>query len=392
MDFGFTPEQEAFRIEVREFIKGKLPEDWARNFWRYAFDFYSHLDKAGPVARMVSEELGAKGWLSIPWPEEYGGQQGSYIDQLILAEELIDQHCPGLDIFMCMIAPVLLEFGTEEQKKHHLAGMRSGVLFWCECLSEPGSGSDLASLQTSAREEDDHYVINGQKVWTSAAHGADWGFVLVRTDPDQPKHRGLSVFLVDMKTPGVSVRPLINAAGDHEFNEIFFDDVVVPRENLLGKKNGGWYVTMRVLDFERSIAVPFYAEARRYLQDLMEYTKQAGSLNPALRCRISQSLSECEVGRLLAYRAASLIDKGLPFSIEAALCKLYNSELNKRIAALGMEIVGPYGGLVEGSNWVAMGGQAAWRYIRSLGNTLEMGSSEVDRIILAQRGLGLPRE
>lgn len=391
MDFGFTTEQEAFRIEVREFITEKLPEDWTRNYWRYTFDFYSHLEEAGFVARMISKELGAKGWLSIPWPKEYGGQQGSYIDQLILTEELVNQHSPGLDIFMCMTAPVLLEFGTEEQKRQHLAIMRSGK-FGCECLSEPGYGSDLASLQTSAREEGDHYVINGQKVWTSGAHGADWGFVLVRTDPDQPMHKGLSAFLIDMKTPGIAIRPLINATGDHEFNEVFFDGVMVPKENLLGEKNKGWYVTMRLLDFERAIGVPFYAEARRYLEDLIEYAKQNGALNPGLRGRISQLLCECEVGRFFAYRAASLADKRLPFSIEAALCKLYNSELNKRVAALGMEILGLYGGLIEGSKWVAMGGQAAWRYIRSLGNTLEAGSSEIDRTVLAQKGLGLPRE
>ena len=391
MDLRFTPKQEAFRIEAREFITRKLPKDWVRTQWRYVFDLYGHSDEALAVARTMSIELGNKGWLSIPWPKEYGGRQGSYIDQLILAEELIAQHCPGLEIFACMIAPVLLEFGTEEQKKQHLAGIASGASYWCECLSEPNAGSDLASLQTSAREKDDHYVLNGQKVWTSAAHIADWSYVLARTDPDLPKHRGLSVFLVDMKTPGVSVRPLINATGDHEFNEVFFDDVLLPKESLLGGKNNGWSVTMRMLDFERAIAIPMYAEARSYLGELIEYARQTGSLNPTLRCRVSWLLSECEVAQLFIYRAASMADKGLNFSIEAAMAKVYSLELNQRVAALGMEIVGPYSGLVEGSKWAAMGGRAPWRYLRSLGNSLEMGSSEVDRIIIAQRGLRLPR-
>ncbi len=175
MDFAFTREQGIFRTEVREFIKERLPKDWALNYWRYAFDFYSYVDVAGPVARMMSRELGNKGWLSIPWPKEYGGQEGSYIDQFIIAEELAAQHSPGIEIFGSLISAVLLEFGTDEQKKLHLAGIRNGTSYWCECLSEPNAGSDLASLQTFAREEEDHYVLNGQKVWTSAAHIADWG-------------------------------------------------------------------------------------------------------------------------------------------------------------------------------------------------------------------------
>lgn len=392
MDCGFTPEQEAFRLEVREFIRGKLPEDWEESHWKYGFDFYSELDELGPTARMMSKELGAKGWLSIPWPKQYGGQEGSYIDQLILAEELAAQHCPGLEIFGAVIAPVLLEYGTEEQKKKFLSGIRAGTEFWCESLSEPDAGSDLASLKTLALPQGDQYVINGQKVWTSGAHGADRIFLLARTDPTSVKHRGLGAFLVDVKTPGITISPLINAVGEHEFNEIFFDDVRVPQEDLLGDGTNGWRVTMRLLDYERTFCVPFYAEAEHYLESLVEYARQSGCLCPALRERTAHLLAECKAARLLTYRAASLADKGLPFSIEAAMSKVFGSELNQRVATLGMEIVGPHSGLLEGSKWAALDGQPAWRYLRSLGNTLEMGTSEVDRIVLAQRGLELPRE
>lgn len=392
MDFGFTPKQEAFRLEVRGFIRGKLPEDWEHSHWKYGFDFYSDLDELGPVARMMSKELGTKGWLSIPWPKQYGGQEGLYIDQLILAEELAAQHCPGLEIFGAVIAPVLLEYGTEEQKKKFLPGISAGTEFWCESLSEPDAGSDLASLKTLALPQGDHYVINGQKVWTSGAHGADRMFLLARTDPNSLKHRGLGAFLVNVKTPGITVSPLINAVGEHEFNEVFFDDVRVPQEDLLGDGSSGWRVTMRLLDYERTFCVPFYAEAKHYLDSLIEYARQSGCLPPALRERTAQLLAECKAAQFLTYRAAYLADKGLPFSIEAAMSKVFGSELNQRVASLGMEIVGPHSGLLEGSKWAAMDGQSAWRYLRSLGNTLEMGTSEIDRIVLAQRGLGLPRE
>ncbi|MBE0480846.1 MAG: hypothetical protein IBX68_07695 [Dehalococcoidia bacterium] len=229
-------------------------------------------------------------------------------------------------------------------------------------------------------------------MWTSGAHGADRLFLLARTDPRSVKHHGLGAFLVDIKTPGITVRPLINAVGEHEFNEIFFDDVEVPEEDLLGDNSSGWRITLRLLDYERTLCVPFYAEARYYLENLIGYARQAGCLNAALRERTARLLAECKAAELLTYRAASLADKRLPFSIESAMSKVYGSELNQRVAALGMEIVGPHSGLLEGSRCAAMDGQAAWRYLRSLGNTLEMGTSEIDRNVLAQRGLGLPRE
>jgi len=388
MEFEFTQEQEAFRSEVRQFIKSELPSELK---WRnYYFDFYSHDDEVGNFTREMSLKLGAKGWLSLTWPKKYGGQGASPILQLILQEELEYNHCPGIDIFgVTMIAPTMLKFASEEQKEEHLPGIAKGEVFWCEALSEPDAGSDLASLKTVAREEDSTFVINGQKVWTSGAHQADWAILLARTSQELPKHRGLSFFLVDMKTPGISVNPLINMANNHEFNEVFFEDVRVPKKNMVGDKNKGWYVVMTLLAFERW-SIPFYAIAHRYLEDVINYVKQRKPLNPALRYRLSELLIECEVGRLLHYRIAWMQKSREAPDYEAAAVKVYTLELNQRVAAASMEVLGLYGILTKGSKWAYLDGEAAWNYLRCIGNSLEMGSSEVDRNIIAMRGLGLP--
>jgi alkylation response protein AidB-like acyl-CoA dehydrogenase len=328
----------------------------------------------------------------LSWPEKYGGKNASPLYQLILAEELERYRCPGYDIFgVGMIAPTLIQFGSEEQKREHLPGIAGGEVIWCECLSEPDSGSDLGSLKTLAVEDGDYFVINGQKVWTSGAHGADWCILLVRTDRELPKHKGLGLFLVDMKMPGVSTRPIINATGDHEFNEVFFDEVRVPRRNLVGGKTDGWKFIMGLLSYERSTAVPFYVVARRYFEDILQYARQMKGLSSKAKQRISELAIECELAKLLAYRAAWMQGKRIPFDPEAAEAKLYATELNQRIAAFGMEFLGLYGSLTEGSKWAVMDGRAAWYCLRSIGNTLEAGSSEVDRDIVAARGLGLPR-
>jgi alkylation response protein AidB-like acyl-CoA dehydrogenase len=390
MDFAFSQEQQAFRGEVRQSIKEELPAGW--RWQRYGFDFYSHYDEVGSFARAMARKLGAKGWLSLTWPEEYGGRGASPIFQLILAEELEHHRCPGMDIFgVGMIAPTLIHFASDEQNREHLPGISKGEIFWCECLSEPGAGSDLASLKTQATEDNDCFVINGQKVWTSAAHEADWCIVLARTSQEPPKHKGLSLFLVDMKTPGITVRPIVNMAGDHEFNEVFFDGVRVPKRNVVGGENKGWYVIMGLLNFERASAVPLYAVALRYIEDLLQYARQAKSPRPVLRHRLSELVIQCEIARQLTYRVAWMQEKGMPFDTEAATVKLFSAELSQRLSALGMEVLGLHGSLSEGSKWTPLDGRPSWYYLRSIGNTLEMGTSEIDRDIIAARGLGLPR-
>jgi len=389
MDFEFTQEEEAFRGEVCKFIEKEYSPEW-RECIRGFFEAASASDEEWEFIRAMARKLGANGWLSLAWPDKYGGR-GSPFLQLIFIEELGYSGCPGWDVFgVGMLAPILIAFGSEEQKEKFLPGIAKGEVFWCECLSEPNAGSDLASLQTRAVEKEDHFLINGQKVWTSQAHRADWVMVLARTDPQQPKHRGLSFFLVDMKTPGITVNPVINMLGHHEFNEVFFDDVQVPKENLLGGQNQGWRVIMALLDFERS-CIPVFAIARRNLDDILGYARERKSLNSVLRNRLAELIVECEVGRLIHYRVVWMQSKGITLNYESAMNKLYTLELAQRVPLAGMQVLGNYGGLLPGSKWAPLNGQLPLHYLRSIGYTLEMGTSEIDRDIIALRGLGLPR-
>ena len=390
MNFEFTQEEEAFRGEVRKFIEKEYSTEWRERVRGFMDSYSGTSDKEWEFVRAMAGELGARGWLSLAWPEKYGGR-GSPFLQYILTEELGYSGCPGWDHFgVGMLAPTLINLGTEEQKERFLPGIAKGETFWCECLSEPNAGSDLASLQTRAVEKDDHFFINGQKTWTSAAHRADWAIVLARTDPQQPKHKGLSFFLVDMKTPGITVNPIANMAGHHEFNEVFFDDVQVPKENLVGGENQGWRVIMALLDFER-FCIPVFAIARRNLEDILNYTRERKPINSVLRNRLAELIVECEVGRLIHCRVVWMHSKGIIPNYEAAMNKLYTLELAQRVALAGMQVLGSYGGLLPGVKWAPLGGRLPLIYLRSIGYTLEMGTSEIDRDIIALRGLGLPR-
>jgi alkylation response protein AidB-like acyl-CoA dehydrogenase len=223
LDFAFTPEMEAFRKEVSDFLDKEAPQDWQKK--KVSFFDMSGQDNWIAIHRDMSQKLGDKGWLSLHWPKEYGGRELSPFYRLILREELAKHHCPGYhSLSVDFVGPAILNKGSELLKKRHLPGIASGKVMWCEGLSEPGHGSDLASIETFAKEDDDSYVVNGQKIWTTYAHFADWMFVLARTDRQvQPNYRGLTFFLVDMKTPGITVNPIINMAGHHDFNEVFFD-------------------------------------------------------------------------------------------------------------------------------------------------------------------------
>jgi alkylation response protein AidB-like acyl-CoA dehydrogenase len=288
------------------------------------------------------------------------------------------------------LAPSLIRFGSEEQKKKHLPGIARGEVYWCELLSEPDSGSDLASLKTQATEEGNYYVINGQKTWNSGAHLSDWGFVLVRTDPNLARHRGLSYFLVDMKDPGITVNPILNMLGEYDFSEVFFDGVRVPKENLVGDKNQGWYVTMATLDLER-IALMFYPSVRGYLEHLLHYIKQTQRpFNPVLRNRLAELLAECEMARFIHYRALWMMEKGSLPTYEAAMDKLYNSELAQRAAEFGMQVLGSYGGLLPGSKFACLNGWPSFYYLDTAPYSIMAGTSEIDRNVLALRGLDLP--
>jgi alkylation response protein AidB-like acyl-CoA dehydrogenase len=391
MDYRFTPEQEAFRTEIQQFLRAELPEDALEHEEGIGVS-----DEAWEFGRQFQKKLAARGWLVPHWPKQYGGNDMGIMEQVIMREEMAYARSPLPDIFgVNMLGPILMLYGTDEQKRQHLSGIASAEVMWCQGYSEPGSGSDLASLQTKAVRDGDDYVINGQKIWTSNAHRADWMFVLVRTDPEAPKHKGISFLLTPTKVPGFSTRPLINLAGQHGFNEVFFEDVHVPRQNLVGEENRGWYVGAALLDFERS-GIGQAAGSKRNLEDLVEYVRGAGNgangFNETARNKLAELAIECEVGRYLAYRVASIQARGEVPNAESSMAKGYLSELTQRVAATGVNIMGLSGQVRgESKRWAKLRGGFTMAYMATLGQTIAGGTSEIQRNIIAQRGLGLSR-
>jgi alkylation response protein AidB-like acyl-CoA dehydrogenase len=390
VEFAFTPEEEAFRQEVAAFLEKETPPEYREKRLTF-FDMASQKDWI-VVHRRMAEKLGEKGWLSRHWPKEYGGQDKSPFCRLILREELSRYHSPGYDSIGCgIVAPALMLKGSDEQKIRHLPGIASGKVMWCETLSEPNHGSDLAAIDVFAKEDGDSYVVNGQKIWTTNGHFADWNALVARTDREvTPNYRGITFFLVDMKTPGITVNPIVNMAGHHEFNEVFFEDVRIPKENIVGGLNRGFYVVMSLLDYERT-ADPVYAIAGTYLGDLAEYAREHDLLDAVTRNRLAQLTAECEVARLLHYRVTWMQSRGEVPNYESAMSKMYGFELHQRVSEFGMELLGQYSQLAEGSERVPMHGRIPSCYLRSFGHSMEQGTSEVDRDVIAQRGLGLPR-
>jgi alkylation response protein AidB-like acyl-CoA dehydrogenase len=267
---------------------------------------------------------------------------------------------------------------------------------WCQGYSEPGAGSDLASLQTKAVSDGDDYVVNGSKIWTSNAHHADWMLLLARTDQDAPKHRGITFLMMDMKAPGVSITPIINMAGIHGFNQVFFDNVRVPKRNLVGEENRGWYVGATLLDFERS-GVQYSAVARRTLEDLVRFAKETKpdgttlSRDPVVRNRLADMAIEIEVSRMIAYHIGWMQSQGHVPNKEASVCKLFSTEMQQRLAETGIRMLGLYGQLAPGSKWAPLKGRVERTFLTSHSATLASGTSEIQRNIIATRGLGLPR-
>jgi alkylation response protein AidB-like acyl-CoA dehydrogenase len=390
MDFAFTPEMQAFRREVSDFLEKEAPKDWRDKKVTF-FDSSGQPDWI-KIHRDMAQKLGAKGWISIHWPREYGGQGVSPLYRLILREELCRYHSPGYDsIGAGIVAPAVMLKGTEEQKKRFLPGIASGTQIWCETLSEPGHGSDLANIDVFAREDGDSFVVNGQKIWTTNGHFADWNALLARTDREvTPRHRGITLFAVDMKTPGITVKPIINMAGHHEFNEVFLDDVRVPKDNIIGGKNQGFYVVMSLLDYERTTD-PVYAIAGTLLGDIAEYALENGLLTPVLKSRLAELSADCEVARLFHYNVTWMQGQGKVPNYESAMSKLYSFELHQRLTEFGMQVLGQYSQLAEDSYLAPLYGRVTSCYLRAFGHSLEQGTSEIDRDVIAQRGLGLPR-
>jgi alkylation response protein AidB-like acyl-CoA dehydrogenase len=390
VEFKFTAEDEEFRGELRAFMKAELPDTW-EGAGRYPED--DDWDLNQDIRRKMAE----KGWLTMHWPVEYGGQKASPVKSAIFNEEIAYMRAPGRDIFgVRMLGPTLMIHGTEEQKRTHLTPVARGEVQWCQGYSEPESGSDLASLSTRAVRDGDDLVINGAKVWTTLAHRADWIMLLTRTDPDAPKHRGISFVLLDMKTPGVSVRPIINMAGGHEFNQVTFDNVRVPRANVVGEEDRGWYVAVTLLDFERS-GIDYSASARRILDDTREFateTKRNGQPLmeiPWVRNLMADRYIDCEVARLMAYNVAYMQSQDLIPTKEASMSKVFGSETVQRVTEASMDILGMYGTLSREEKWAPLNGRVQENWMNAFAGTIAAGTSEIQRNIIAGRGLGLPR-
>ncbi|HWO93791.1 MAG TPA: acyl-CoA dehydrogenase family protein [Dehalococcoidia bacterium] len=399
MEFRDNAEEASFRGEVRRFIEANMPKGGLSPEFaeRTQFGEGNGSPEEEAFLERWKEALRERGWVAPHWPKEYGGAGMSVSEQFVFNEEMAEARAPAVGgMGVQMIGPILIMYGSEEQKKQHLPGITSGKVWWCQGYSEPGSGSDLASLQTRAVRDGDDYVINGQKIWTSGAHRADWMFMLARTDPDAPKHRGISMFLLDMKSPGISVRPLVNMANDHGFNEVFFDSVRVPARNMVGEENRAWYIGATLLDFERS-NIRAAIQLRHTIDDLVRYVKdgeaKTGQVNvtPSIRAELADRLVEAEVARLICYRIISMQKRGAVPNYEASVNKLFYSEASQRAAQTGMHIIGLYGALHRDPKWAPLRGRLAHAYMTSVSGTIAAGTSEIQRNVIATRGLGLPR-
>ena len=389
MDFRFEPEEEAFREEIRTFVRAELPTE-------FAAPAYNDREDAPPeqreMARAFQQKLADKRWLTLAWPVEHGGLGAGPMQQLVYNEEMSALRAPGFGgMGVAMVGPTLMLHGTDEQRARFLKPIAQGALQWCQGFSEPGAGSDLASLQTKAVRDGDDFVVNGQKIWTSGAHRADYCILLARTDPEAPKHKGISYFIMDMKSPGITIAPLTNMLGSSSFNQLFLDNVRIPRENLVGELNRGWYVATTTLDFERS-GIQRIVFAESLLKDLVVYMASRRPVRAAIRHRLADLAIEFAVGRLLSYRVAWMQGRGLVPNSEASIAKLYSTELQSRFSVAALSMLGLDGVVMRGSPHAALDGRLTSYYLAAVSYTIAAGTSEVQRNIIAQRGLGLPRD
>jgi len=388
MDFGFTEEQDQFRKEVQLFLKSEIETRSITT--RSNYFFYSN--------KTFSRKFAEKGWIGLTWPKQYGGRGRSYVDRAILMEECLKVQTPLGFHFLGdrQVGPALIHFGTQEQKAKFLPQILNAEISFCLLFSEPDAGSDLVSVRTSAIKDGDNYILNGQKVWTSWGHQADFGWLLARTDSDTPKkHQGLSEFIMDMHSPGVTIQPIINIVGEHHFNEVFFDDVRVPKANLVGQENRGFYQIMEQMDYERAgferlmQNYPLYNRLLQYVKETHRNGAPLG-LDPLVRDQIAKLEIDFQAGRLFCYYVAWLLDQGKIPTYEAALCKSFCTQFEQQLTEVATQTMGPYGQLMPGSRYAPFDGEAAEIYLFSRSYTIQGGTVEILKNIVAQRGLNLP--
>jgi alkylation response protein AidB-like acyl-CoA dehydrogenase len=394
MDFSRTPEEEAFRASVRDWLRDHVPAGWHT-------DLDSRPKTAAErvaFARRWQAELHGGGWAGLAWPKEYGGRDLTPLEHLAFNEEYVAAGAPDMiDIGVGpgLTGPTLIHHGTEWQKKRFLAPILRGEEIWCQGFSEPGSGSDLASLRTRGEVRGDEVVVNGQKVWTSYARFADWCILIVRTNPDAAKHRGLTFLLLDMKTPGITIRPLVEMTGVAWFNEVFFENVRVPRELVVGELDRGWDIAITTLSHERAGTIP-YQRLRQQLASAIELAGRVGGDVPAVadevvRQQLARHAVDVEVLRLSTYRSVSQTMRTGKPGPEGSMLKLFWSELEQRLMETAVAIEGPYGQLDEHEPAAFDGGRWQYGVLWSRAASIYAGTSEVQRSIIAQRVLGLPR-
>jgi alkylation response protein AidB-like acyl-CoA dehydrogenase len=393
MDLNLSAEEKQFRDELRSWLEANVPKDWSE--WRE-----KPIEGSFPYLKAWQRKLYEGGWAAVSWPKEYGGRGASLMQQSIFWEEMSRVEAPPManSLGLGLIGPTIIAYGTDAQKKRYIPKILSAEEIWCQGFSEPNAGSDLASLQTEARLDGVDYVVNGQKLWTSYGWVGDWCELVVRTDANVPKHKGLTVLLIDMKSAGVEVRPLRQMTGESEFGEIFFRDVRVPKENVLGNVNDGWNVAVSTLMYERgSYGARLHLIFKRNIGRLIElaHTLQrngrTAAQDPLIRQKLAQCYAEIEIMRLNQMRAFSRITAtGVP-GPEGSIQKIFWSELNQRVQQLAQELLGPYGQLQAGDPLAPDKGIWAYGYLRTRGNTIEAGTSEVQRNIIGHFVLGLPR-
>ena len=390
MDFGFTPENEAFRHEVRRFIAEHVTPDLRDELTR------RRREGPGPLTRELFRKLADKQWIGMSWPKEYGGQERDPVDQYLFEEEFVRARVPLEIGNIIEQAPAIMMAGTDEQKRHFLPRMVRGEVIFALGYTEPSGGTDLASLRTRADETDGGFVINGQKTFTSAAHYCTHIYLMARTDPARPKHRGISIFLVPIDTPGITVRPLWTLTGGRT-NEVFLDNVRVPRAALLGEKNRGWYIASAALNLGRAGARRYYTYVAAFeavVRFVREQRFDGRSLadDPALRDRLAELYCEAQVCRLFNLRSLSMVRRGLTPPYEISSEKVWGPDFHVKSTEVITQVLGPYGQLWEGSPLAPEGGEFARQYVGAMVSTFGHGSVQAMRNAIARRGLGLPQE
>ena len=408
MEWNDTTEQAAFRAEVRDLVEEKVPTRYRemakRNHREMGYPWAQDRASGEPERIAAADEwftaIAEKGWVAPHWPAEYGGGGLTPMEQYISNEEMARANLPtvGSNVGIGMLGPALIVHGTDEQKRRFLPPILKGEVIWAQGFSEPGAGSDLASLQTRAVRDGDEYVVNGQKIWTTHGHYADWILMLCRTDPEAPKHRGITFLLMDIRSPGVSVRPIIDAGWGHEINEDFFEDVRVPADQIVGEENRGWYVAMTLLDNERSNisrAVSLQRRLDRFLDYIRSDEGAARSRVPeldSLRQQIAGHYVEAGVMHNFSLRIITIQSQGQVPNHEASVAKLFGSEASQRVTNMGTKVFGLYANLWDEKDQRSpMEASFTQGYVAGIPGTIAGGSSEIQRNVIATRGLGLPR-